>query len=152
MKSCAGCSVMTWKRSSFGAFKTSTCAINHFSDGSAVVGRLTLGKIDSSEWHNRSPLRVFIDLLDGGTFSVPTSCPGVRLLKAGKKKNESLGHSRVRENCIAQSRVRKPSKHCHLNNGHHFTGLRPDHRKTKNAITIRFDHRFHKSEDFIYGS
>src|SRR6266446_2267476 len=55
MNACAGCSVMTWKRSSFGAFKTSTTAIDHFSDGPAVVGRLTLCKIDSGEWHDTSP-------------------------------------------------------------------------------------------------
>src|SRR6266404_1958836 len=33
------------------------CVIDHFSDGLAVVGRLTLCKIDSSEWHDRSPLQ-----------------------------------------------------------------------------------------------
>jgi DNA-3-methyladenine glycosylase I len=33
------------------------CVINHFSDGPAVVASLTLCKIDSSEWHDRSPLR-----------------------------------------------------------------------------------------------
>src|SRR5713226_5473162 len=31
--------------------------IDHFSDGPAVVDRLTLCKIDSSEWHDKSPLR-----------------------------------------------------------------------------------------------
>jgi hypothetical protein len=33
------------------------CVIDHFSDGPAVVGSLTLCKIDSSEWHDRSPLQ-----------------------------------------------------------------------------------------------
>jgi hypothetical protein len=32
-------------------------SVNDFSDGPAVVGRFTLGKIDSSEWHERFPLR-----------------------------------------------------------------------------------------------
>src|SRR5260221_751738 len=32
------------------------CVIDHFSDGPAVVGRLTLCKIDSSEWLDRPPL------------------------------------------------------------------------------------------------
>src|SRR5260370_41376507 len=39
------------------------CVIDHFSDGPAVVGGLTLCKIDSSEWHDRSPLHCSIDLL-----------------------------------------------------------------------------------------
>jgi hypothetical protein len=30
--------------------------LNHFSDGPVVVGCLTLCKIDSSEWHDRSSL------------------------------------------------------------------------------------------------
>jgi len=33
------------------------CVIEDFSDGPAVVGSLTLCKIDSSEWHDKSPLR-----------------------------------------------------------------------------------------------
>jgi hypothetical protein len=33
------------------------CVIDYFSDGPAVVGSLTLCKIDSSEWHDRSPLQ-----------------------------------------------------------------------------------------------
>jgi hypothetical protein len=34
--------------------------IDHFSDSPAVVGRLTFCKIDSSEWHDKSPLRYWI--------------------------------------------------------------------------------------------
>jgi hypothetical protein len=33
------------------------CAIQHFPDSLAVVGRLTFYKIDSSEWHDQCPLR-----------------------------------------------------------------------------------------------
>jgi len=40
--------------------------IDHFSDGPAVVGSLTLCKIDSSEWHDNFPFTVLIDLLGDG--------------------------------------------------------------------------------------
>src|ERR1700722_5920678 len=41
------------------------CAIDHFSNGPAVIGRFTFCKIDSSEWHDKSPLRCRI--VDGGS-------------------------------------------------------------------------------------
>src|SRR5882762_184596 len=82
--------------------------------------------------------------------SVTTRCPGVRLLNTGENRIEPFDHGRVCENGVAQCRVRKSSEHCNLCNGHHFTGLRPDHRKAKNAIAIRFDQRFHESAASIY--
>src|SRR5712692_9362957 len=140
---------------SLSAFSTSSTVGNPFiSLERRLAFHSTTPRIPLAE--NRSVLletyRLTTAPSSSGCDRVASPCPSVRLLNAGKKRIEPFSHGRVRENGIAQYRVRKSSNHCHLYNGHHFTGLRPDHRKTKDAIAIRFEQRFHESAAFIYRS
>jgi hypothetical protein len=50
----------------------------------------------------------------------------------------------VRDDPIAQARVGHAGQHCGLDHSHNFTGLRPKHGETKNAVASRLDQSFIK--------
>src|SRR6266436_6600169 len=70
------------------------------------------------------------------------------LLNTGKKWIEAFSHDRVRENSIAQCRVRKCSEIWHLYAGYYFAGFTPNDRETHAAVSIHFGQRFHESAAF----
>ena len=110
---------------------------------SAEAGGTGLGALQGSIW------RLLRRLANGSACAGRTHGTSVSRLDVGKKRIEPFSHGWVSENGIAQCRVAKSSEHCHLYDGHHFTGLGPDHRKAQNAIAVRFDERLHESAGFV---
>lgn len=52
---------------------------------------------------------------------------------------EPLRHRGVRENSIAQHRIRQPGQHHRLHRGHDLAGFGADHREAENAIVTSTD-------------
>ena len=74
-----------------------------------------------------------------------------RALRNGcEEKAEAFGHGEVREDGVAQPRVRKLRHHRGLDDGQNFAGLGADHGEAQNAIVARADHRLHEA-GFLLG-
>src|SRR5216683_7531425 len=54
---------------------------------------------------------------------------------------QALGHCRVREDRVAQSRVGHACQHRGLHHGHDFTSLRAKHRETEDVVAVGCDQR-----------
>jgi len=58
---------------------------------------------------------------------------------------EPLRHRGVRENGIAQRRIRQPGEHHRLHRGHDLAGLGADHREAENTFVTSTDESFHEA-------
>src|SRR5271165_3304236 len=62
-----------------------------------------------------------------------------------EEKAEAFGHGEVRDDGVAQLRVRKPRHHRGLDDGHNLAGLGADHGEAQDAIVARADHDLHEA-------
>src|SRR5213592_2769343 len=65
-----------------------------------------------------------------------------------QQKAESLRHREVRENGVAQLRIRQLRQHRRLHRGHDLTGLGPDHGEPENAVVAPADEHLHEAGAF----
>src|SRR5215471_5850880 len=62
-----------------------------------------------------------------------------------QERPEPLRHRGVRENSIAQRRIRQFGQHRRLHRGHDLAGLGSDHREADDAIVTSTDESFHEA-------
>ena len=58
----------------------------------------------------------------------------------------------MRQDGVTKSGVRQSGKHRRLHDGQYFTRVRPEHRETEDAVTVRIQEHLHESACLADGS